>query len=184
VGEFVEIGQDLAARGLGTVLVEYRGYGISKDGSPTESGLYADATAVLDLLAQDGTGADRIVLVGISLGTGVAAEMALRGRGRRLVLISPFTSIPRLAAKIAPVLPMSVLVRDRFDTLAKAPSIAVPTLIIHGDRDDVVPYPMGVAVAAAIPGARMVTVAGGRHNDLLFLEWSKIVGALAEEAKR
>src|SRR5690349_14078991 len=72
----------LRAHGLGVVLVEYRGYGHSP-GRPTEDGLYADAEAVLDALSARGWGPDRIVLSGASLGSGVAAEMARRGRGGR-----------------------------------------------------------------------------------------------------
>ena len=66
------IAHELAARGLGVVLVEYRGYGASTGASPSEEGLYADAEAALDLLAARGVGPDHIVLWGTSLGTGVA----------------------------------------------------------------------------------------------------------------
>src|SRR5262249_27668067 len=93
-------GQALRARGLGALLVEYRGYGTS-EGKPTEDGLYQDAEAALDALAQEGTGRDRVVLWGTSLGTGVAAEMAARGRGARLVLVTPFTSMPHLVSRFA-----------------------------------------------------------------------------------
>ena len=152
------------ARGLGVLLVEYRGYGVS-GGTPDEEGLYRDATAALDWLASRGVGPDRVVLSGTSLGSGVAAEMARRGRGAALVLISPYTSIPDLVVDRAPLVPASLLVPDHFETLAKASAIRVPTLVIHGDADDVVPFWMGERVASAIRGARLVRVAGGRHGD-------------------
>jgi len=158
----------LRARGLGVLLVEYRGYGAAP-GAPSEEAFYRDAEAALAALAADGVTRDRVVLSGISLGTGVAAEMAARGLGARLVLIAPYTSIPRVAGRIAPFLPTSVIIGDRFDTLGKAGRIAVPTLVIHGDLDDIIPYDMGRAVAGAIAGARLVTVRGGHHNDLFGL---------------
>jgi pimeloyl-ACP methyl ester carboxylesterase len=68
---------------------------------------------------------------------------------------------------VAPFLPVTLLMSHRFDTLAKAPSIRAATLVAHGDADEVVPFPMGEAVARAIPGARFVRVAGGHHMDLL-----------------
>jgi uncharacterized protein len=176
----VSTGQALRKRGLGAVLVEYRGYGTSA-GKPTEEGLYQDAEAVLDAIAAEGTGRERVVLWGTSLGTGVAAEMAARGRGVRLVLVTPFTSIPRLAGRFAPFRPASLIVTDRFDTLSKAPRITVPTLVVHGDADEVVPYDMGVAVARAIAGARLVTVPGGHHNDLFALR-PELIDAIAAHA--
>ncbi len=174
-----EVAQELAARGLGVVLVEYRGYGVATNASPSEGGVYADAEAVLDMLAARGVGPERIVLWGTSLGTGVAAEMARRGRGGRLVLVSPYTSIPDLVTDVVPFVPASLLLADHFDTLAKAPSIAIPTLIIHGDADEIVPFRMGERVTAAIPGARLLRVAGGHHGDLLQRAHTSIVDAIA-----
>jgi fermentation-respiration switch protein FrsA (DUF1100 family) len=174
------IARELAARGVGVVLVEYRGYGASAretpSASPSEDGLYADAEAALDMLAARGIGPERIVLWGTSLGTGVAAEMARRGRGGRLVLVTPYTSIPDLVTNVAPFVPASVLVADHFDTLAKAGAIAVPTVVVHGDADEIVPFHMGEKVTAAIHGARLLRIAGGRHGDL----WIRAHGALVE----
>src|SRR6185295_12777491 len=119
--------REMKKRGFAVVLVEYRGYGRSRGTSPDERGLYDDAAAVLDVLAARGIGPDRIVLWGQSLGTGVAAEMARRGRGSRLVLVAPFTSTVAMAKRIVPFLPASMVMGDRYDTLSKAPDIAAPT---------------------------------------------------------
>ena len=170
------IARELVARGLGVVLVEYRGYGASSAGSPTEDGLYADAEAALDLLASRGIGPERIILWGTSLGTGVAAEMARRGRGGRLVLVTPYTSIPDLVTDVAPFVPAGVLVPDHFDTLAKAGAIGIPTVVVHGDADEIVPFRMGERIAGAIHGARLLRVIGGRHGDL----WSRAHASLLE----
>ena len=174
-------GVELHRSGLGVLLVEYRGYG-SSPGEPTEAGLYLDAKAALDALDRDGVPSARVVLSGTSLGTGVAAEMAARGRGARLVLMTPYTSIPRLARRFAPFLPTGWIIDDRFDTLSKAPRLLLPVLIIHGDADEVVPYAMGQELAAAIPGARLITVPGGHHNDLFALRGQALHAALVAHA--
>ena len=174
-------GVELHHRGLGVLLVEYRGYG-SSPGAPTEQGLYLDAKAALDALDRDGISSARVVLSGTSLGTGVAAEMAAQGRGARLVLMTPYTSIPRLARRFAPFLPTGWIIDDRFDTLSKAPRLRLPVLILHGDADEVVPYAMGQELAAAIPGARLITVPGGHHNDLFALQGESLRAALVAHA--
>src|SRR5262249_18969561 len=101
-----------------------------------------------------------------SLGTGVASEMARRGRGRALVLLTPFTSIPDVAAFHAPFLPMRLVMTEQFDTISKAVEIRVPTLVIPGTMDETVPFFMGERVAPAIANARFVRIEGGRHTDL------------------
>jgi hypothetical protein len=182
IADNVPLAEALRARGVGVLLVEYRGYGVSQGAPPSEVGLYLDAEAALDELARRGVGPERVVLWGTSLGTGVAAEMASRGRGARLVLVTPYTSIPELAARYAPLLPAAAIIVDRFDTLAKAPRLALPALVIHGDRDEVVPYDMGRAVAAALPSARLVTVPGGHHNDLFAKDGPRLLDAIAAHA--
>jgi fermentation-respiration switch protein FrsA (DUF1100 family) len=156
----------LRRRGYGVLLVEYRGYGVSRGSSPSEDGLYDDAEAALEMLAGRGVTADRVVLWGTSLGTGVAAEMARRGRGARLVLETPYTSIPDLVTDRVPMAPARILLADHFDTLAKAAQITVPTTIVHGDADEIVPFWMGERLAHAVRGARLVRVPGGHHGDL------------------
>jgi uncharacterized protein len=171
----------LRSRGLGVLLVEYRGYGASRGAEPTEEGLYRDAEAALDMLAARGTGPDRVVLSGESLGTGVAAEMARRGRGARLVLVAPYTSIPDLVTDRVPGVPARFLLADRFETLAKAPAIHIPTLIIHGAADEVVPFAMGRRLAAAIAGARLMRVTGGHHGDLFARDGERLLDAIAAQ---
>jgi len=158
--------RDLKKRGFSVVLVEYRGYGRSRGAAPTEEGLYLDAVAVLDALAARGVGPDRVVLWGQSLGTGVAAEMAKRGRGARLVLVAPFTSTVDLARRVVPFLPASLVMVDRFDTLAKATEITIPALVVHGDIDDVIPFEQGERLSKTLPHATFLKVPEGRHDNL------------------
>jgi pimeloyl-ACP methyl ester carboxylesterase len=185
VANELPLAEDLRRRGLGVVLAEYRGYGLSRDaGLPDEAGLYEDGRAVLDAIEEQGTGADRVVLLGVSLGTGVAAELARQGRAAALILVSPFTSVTAMARRTVPLLPAAWLCPDRFDTLSKASGIHMPTLVIHGENDEYVPLEMGRAVARAIPGAVLRVVAGGRHTDLLVNTWPSVVDAIVEHAAR
>ncbi len=153
----------LRARGFGVFLAEYRGYG-GLDGSPSEAGLYADGEAALDGLRRLGVAPERVVLVGRSLGSGVAVELATRHRVAAVVLVSAYTSLVDMGRVVAgPLAPL--VVRDRFDSLSKVGRVGAPLVLLHGSLDDVVPVAMGRRLAAARPGARWVEVAGASHND-------------------
>jgi len=168
----------LRSLGMGVLAVEYPGYGIA-GGRPSERGAYAAAESALGWLrAERGVGSERVILLGQSLGSGVAAEMARRGLGTRLVLISPFTSIPDMARRIIPFFPAR-FVRHRFDTLSKAPAISMPVLVIHGTEDEVVPFSMGERLSHAFPHAQLVVVPEGRHNDLSTLRAVEVRAALS-----
>jgi pimeloyl-ACP methyl ester carboxylesterase len=155
------------AAGLGVLAVEYPGYG-GTAGSPSEESIYAAARAALGHL-QGALGVPRAqtVLVGQSLGTGVATQLASEGQGARLLLISPFTSIPDVGQRVFPFLPVRWLVQDRFDSLSKAQKVRCPVLVLHGTRDEVVPFALGERLAAAFPSATFQPVQGAGHNDLL-----------------
>lgn len=168
----------LRTLGVGVLAVEYPGYGVA-GGTPSEQGAYAAAESALSWLRTErGVDDARVVLLGQSLGSGVATEMARRGHGARLVLISPFTSVAEMARRLFPFFPAR-FVRHRFDTLSKAPSISVPVLILHGTEDEVVPFSMGERLAAAFPQARLVQIPGGQHNDLLTLHAIAVREALS-----
>ena len=82
-------------------------------------------------------------------------------------------------ADTAPFVPARILVPDHFDTIAKSSSIRVPTLVIHGDADEIVPFWMGQRIAHAIAGARLVTIAGARHGNLLARDADRILAEVA-----
>jgi alpha-beta hydrolase superfamily lysophospholipase len=156
----------LRSLGMGVLAVEYPGYGIA-GGTPSEQGAYAAAQSALDWLrTESGVDAGRVVLLGQSLGSGVATEMAKRGLGTRMVLVSPFTSVADMARRLVPFFPAS-WVRHRFDTQSKAEAIGLPVLIVHGTEDEVVPFAMGEQLARSFPRAQLVPIPGGQHNDLL-----------------
>ena len=183
IADSLGLAQVMVEHGLTFVAVEYRGYGASPSRGPDEPGLYADAEGALRGLAGAGVLSGPPMLWGNSLGTGVAMEMAHRGHGRRLVLQAPFTSVVEVAARVVPLLPMRLIMGDVYDNAAKAPAITVPTLVIHGDRDRVVPYDMGQTLAATIPGATLLAVSGGGHNDLFVRERDRLIEAVVRHAK-
>lgn len=155
------------ARGFGVLAVEYPGYGLSRANAPSETSIYEDAEIALsDLVEKKGVLRENVVLSGQSLGTGVAVEMARRGHGGRLLLFSPYTSIVEVANRYLPIVPNRWLVRDVFDSAAKAPSIPLPVLVVHGTDDEVIPFALGQRLVGLFPKARFLPLEKGRHNDL------------------
>jgi fermentation-respiration switch protein FrsA (DUF1100 family) len=147
------------------LLFDYRGYGQS-EGSPDEEGTYRDARAAYRWLREHGQRPERIVLFGESLGSAVALELALGAEARALVLESPFASVPAMARAVYWFLPVWPLVRTRYDNLAKIPRLRVPLLVLHGDRDEIVPYSQGRQLFEAAPEPkRFFTIRGASHND-------------------
>jgi pimeloyl-ACP methyl ester carboxylesterase len=177
-GDAADLARTLRALGFSVLLVEYRGYGLSRGTAPSEDGLYNDAEAALDHLAERGVAPADVVLWGTSLGTGVAAEMARRGRGAALVLVTPYTSIPDVITAAVPIAPAEALVPHRFETLRKSAEIRVPTLVIHGDEDEVVPFWMGAALSRSIASARLLRVRGGHHGDLFVRDQGRLLAAI------
>ncbi|HUC72657.1 MAG TPA: alpha/beta hydrolase [Stellaceae bacterium] len=138
----------LARDGFGVLLAEYRGYA-GNPGWPCEAGLFADGEAALDFLADSGIKSDEIVLWGESLGSGVAVHLAARHKVAALILEAPFTSVADAAQRHYPFVPAVLLVRDRFDSLSRIGRVAAPLLVLHGERDMVVPARHGRALLAA-----------------------------------
>lgn len=155
--------QWLAGAGYGLLLVEYRGYS-GNPGTPGEAGLYDDGRAAMAWLAAQGVPPNRIVLIGNSLGSGVATQLATEFPVAGLVLISPFTSLPDVAAAKVRWAPIRSLLRDRYENLAKVRRLKLPILIVHGDADTLIPVSHGEALAAAAARGRLVRVPGIGHE--------------------
>ncbi|MBL9080498.1 MAG: alpha/beta hydrolase [Planctomycetales bacterium] len=144
----------------------YRGYGTS-EGSPSEKGVLDDARSARRWLAtREQVPEDQIVLIGRSLGGGVVVDLAQDGC-RALVVESSFTSLPDVAARIYPFLPVRYVMRTRFDSLRKISAYDGPLFVSHGDADDLIPITMGRALYDTAPGnlKRFFTVEAGGHND-------------------
>jgi pimeloyl-ACP methyl ester carboxylesterase len=150
----------------GGLMIDYRGFGKSP-GRPAEQGLYADAQGALDWLEGKGFPPSRVVLFGKSLGTGVAVELARTRGAAGLVLESPYTSLPDVGRRRFPMVPVRLLMRDRFDSLSKAAEIRCPVLGIWGGLDATVPPDLSERLFAALPGPKesfIVPAAG--HMDI------------------
>ncbi|MCC6886949.1 MAG: alpha/beta fold hydrolase [Hyphomicrobiales bacterium] len=155
----------LTARGEGLVALSYRGYGGS-GGRPSEAGLIADARAAYDFAVKR-YDPGRIVLWGESLGSGVALALAVERPVARIVLEAPFVSAVDVAAGVYPFLPVRWLMKDQFRSDLRVVKVTVPILILHGDRDPVVPIASGRRLYELITAPkRFVRIAGGGHEDL------------------
>ena len=130
---------------MGVLMLAYRGYAGS-EGSPSEEGLYADARAALDWLNAQGIADGQVALYGQSLGSGVATKMAAERKVAALILEAPYTSTVDVAAWRFPIVPVSWLMSDRFDSLSRIASVHAPVLVMHGDSDDVIPQRFGRAL--------------------------------------
>ena len=147
-------------------IFDYRGYGLS-GGRPSEAGTYLDGAAALELVARKmGSPQPPSVLFGRSLGAAVAVEMAIRFPTDGLILESPFLSIREMARVIFPRLPIGPLLTTRYDVHEKIKNIKVPLLVLHGDRDDIVPFQHGQMIFEAAPEPKkFFKIAGAAHND-------------------
>ncbi|MGV0793857.1 alpha/beta hydrolase [Mycolicibacterium sp. XJ1819] len=164
----VELAAALSARGLSVLLFDYRGYG-GNPGRPSEDGLAADVRAAQAWLAAQ-PGVRKIVYFGESLGAAVAVELAVERPPAALILRSPFTSLPDVAAVHYPWLPVRRLLLDRYPSIDRIASVHAPVLVIAGDRDDIVPERLSRRLyEAANDPKRYVLVPGAGHNDLELL---------------
>lgn len=162
----------LAPHGYGLLALSYRGYPGSS-GAPSETGLLMDGVAALDWLAVRTK--DPVILLGRSLGSGVAVNTAVERTAAAIVLVSPYLSVMAVASSRYPYLPVSLLMRDRFRSDLLMGKVGVPKLFLHGDNDQAVPLASGQALfeLAAEP-KRFSLQKGHDHQDI----WSS--AAIAE----
>jgi pimeloyl-ACP methyl ester carboxylesterase len=158
--------QDFARYGLETLVPEYPGYGESEGKASFDTVMAAaEASVVRGQEMAEARGVP-LFIAGQSLGSFPALHVAALGYGQKLLIASPPSSVAAVGQSRYPFLPVRPLIRHPFDNLANAPAVKIPTMVIHGDADDTVPFAMGQAVAAAIPGAELRVARGGGHNDL------------------
>lgn len=155
-----------AAAGYGVLMPEYRGYG-GNEGQPSEAAFFADSHVAMAFLQKEGFSPDRIVVYGESLGTGVAAQVASEHEVAALVLEAPYTSITAMAARQFPFLPVSLLLKDRFDSRSRITRVRAPILIMLGERDQIVPPALGQELFAVAPEPKEFwSSPDGGHDDL------------------
>jgi fermentation-respiration switch protein FrsA (DUF1100 family) len=168
--------------GYGVVMMTYRGFGGS-GGAPSEKANVSDAKEVYEAVRASGIPANQIVLYGESLGSGIAVQVAAEKDVAGLILDAPYTSIVDLAFLHYPHLPARWLMTDRYETLKFAGKVTAPTLIVHGEADDIIPVTMSADVAAALKGpVQRATFPGAGHSDhYLFGSYDTIYAWLATQ---
>jgi fermentation-respiration switch protein FrsA (DUF1100 family) len=157
--------RELIADGTGIVALSYRGYAGSS-GQPSEHGLSSDAAAAY-AFATARYGADRIVVWGFSLGTGVAVALAADQPVGKLILEAPYTSIADVAASAFPIFPVRLVIKDPFHSGRRMARVNAPLLFMHGVRDATIPITFGERLfALAHEPKQFVRFPDGGHNDL------------------
>jgi uncharacterized protein len=175
----------LARAGLAVLLFDYRGYG-GNPGRPSERGLARDVRAAHRFLIDEAEVAPaRLLYYGESLGAAVVTELATEHPPAGLVLRSPFVDLASVGRVHYPFLPVRTLLRDRYPLVGQLARVQVPTTVVYGSRDSIVPAEQSRAVAAAAAGeTRVVEIAGADHNDLALLDGEKLIEAVVELAER
>ena len=166
-------------------IFDYRGYGRS-DGTASEEGTYRDGAAAVKLLRQRyGVEANKLIIFGRSLGAAVAAEMAMRVQSLAVILETPFTSVRDVARDKLPFLPIGALLKTRYEVVEKVRKLSSPLLVLHGDRDEVVPFSHGKKVFDAAPEPKwFYAIAGAGHNDTYLVGGDTYFAALRRHIER
>jgi fermentation-respiration switch protein FrsA (DUF1100 family) len=172
----------LAKEGMSVLLFDYRGYG-DNPGQPSEEGLALDARAAYRFLKAKGIPDDRLLYFGESLGAAVVTELATEHPPAGIVLRSPFTDLAEVGQIHYPFLPVRALLRDRFPVIDHIRDLNLPTVVVWGTQDSIVPPDQSRAVAeAAVGQLTIVEVEGAGHNDLELLDGQELIDAIARLA--
>ncbi len=156
----------LTSDGSGLLAVDYRGYGGSS-GAPTEQGLILDGEAALAQAAALGYRAEKIVLVGQSLGTGVAVALAARHKVAALVLDAPYSATVDIAARTYWMVPVRLLMTDTFRSDLRIRDVHVPLLVMHGVDDTVIPIASGERLFALAHDPKLFLRVDGSHMVMM-----------------
>ena len=175
----------LTGKGFNVFLFDYRGYG-GNPGSPSEAGLTADARAARAYLTgRADVDASQLVYFGESLGTGVAVALAVEQPPAALVLRSPFTSMADVGAFHYPLVPVRLLLHDRFASNDVLGRLRSPLLIIAGDRDEVVPFDDSRRLYEAAPDPKeLLIIHGASHNDRSLLDGVEMIEGIVRFLRR
>lgn len=158
--------RELYRLGLSIFIFDYRGYGRSQ-GKPSEDGLYQDATGAYDYLTRVRLiRSERIVVFGRSLGAAVATDLVSHKPAAGLILESSFPSIAAVAQHHYGGIPVHWLLGAEFRLTDRLPQLSLPTLVIHGERDDIIPIGFGRQVFEAVKSPKWwYAIPGADHNN-------------------
>jgi uncharacterized protein len=173
------LAEALAQEGFAVLLFDYRGYG-GNPGHPSEDGLARDARAAYWFLTEDkGISPENLIYFGESLGAAVVAELATEHPPAGLVLRSPFTDLAAVGRVHYPFLPVGALLRDRYSVIEHISEVNVPTAVVFGTQDSIVPPDQSRAVAeAAGESTTVVEIDGADHNDVSLSNGPEVIGAV------
>ncbi len=124
------------------LIIAWRGFS-GNQGKPSETGLYEDGESAIKWLLKKGIDEKNIVIYGESLGTGVATHLSQNRNFAGIILETPFTSMIDAAKKFYPYIPVSFLLKDKYENKNKIKNIKFPILVMHGEKDQIVPFDMG-----------------------------------------
>jgi abhydrolase domain-containing protein 17 len=166
--------QQLKNLGFNVVAYDYRGYGASSPGAPAETKTYADITAAYRYTRETlKVPADHLIVFGRSVGSGPSTYLASTQPIGGLILESAFTSVFRV------VIPFPLLPFDKFPNRDRLAKITVPVLIIHGDRDEVIPFQHGQTLYQTAPGPKQfLAVPNAGHNDVSIIGGTSYTNAI------
>jgi fermentation-respiration switch protein FrsA (DUF1100 family) len=175
----------LAERGLSVLLFDYRGYG-GNPGRPSEEGLARDVRAARRFLVEQGRFApNRLLYYGESLGAAVVTELAAEHPPGAMLLRSPFVDLASVGKVHYPFLPVGRLLKDRFPLVTHLQQVRVPTSVVYGTRDSIVPAEQSRTVARSAPAlVRLVPIERAGHNDRVLLDGAPLLDATLELARR
>lgn len=177
-GYRVPLAAALRSRGLNVLLTDYRGYG-RNPGTPTEDGLADDARAARAYaLSRPDVDPARVVYFGESLGAAVAVRLAVEQPPAALILRSPFASLSSIGQYHYPLLPVRLLLRDRFPSIDLAPRIRCPVLVIAGTMDSIIPIEHTRRLYDAIAAPKTFVEIDADHNDAALLDGEPMIQAI------
>ena len=150
---------------LNVFIIDYRGYGQS-EGKITENGTYRDADAAWKYLNDTlGINEKKIIIFGRSLGASIATRLASKHTPAALIIESGFTSVPAMAQRLYPFLPVRWLTYYKYNTKQYVKNISRPVMVAHSKDDDIIPYDEGRKIFEAAPNPKQFLVMRGGHND-------------------
>jgi len=165
--------------GVSLFTFDYRGYGQS-EGTPSEAGTYLDGQAAYAWVRERGFGPENIILLGKSLGGGIASEIALREKIGGLILQNTFSSIPDVGSDLYPFLPVRLMGTIRYETVKKLPRIHVPVLVMHSRGDDFIRFSHAERNFVAANEPKMFWEIYGSHNGTVEADRARYLDGLRQ----
>lgn len=158
------VSETFVPKGYDLFINDYRGYGKSGGKISSEQSLYADSEILYQKIVEQ-YGEERVIVMGRSIGTAIAARLASLNSPKMLILETPYYNLTDLLKLYYPFVPASLL-KYKFSNNEYLPKVKVPVHLIHGTQDEVIPYNSSLRLQEENPKAQLYTVEGGNHNDL------------------